>query len=532
MAVRARASYDIADRPGSNVKSALRRLAKKANGDNGLTAVSRMAMVRPTFDPRGRPLTHPPQSETAVRHVHRRQAVRRHAQRHHWRFYKARADWSFVQNFATLPVAWGRERLVIAAVVALIATLAFVIVPNFASVQPVAEAAALAPQPLALPAPPADAAQAPAAPAPEWKRVVVRSGETLGAIFSTLGYPGSAMHEFLDASPDPAALARLKPGDEIAFLPDAAGGLSGLRFDLDEGTRVVLERDAGGAIETIREARPIERRVRVASGRIEHSLFAAGEAAGLADATILQLADTFAYDIDFAQDLRAGDSFSIVYEDLYREGERIRGGGILAARFVNQGKAYEAVRFTRNDGSSGYFDSTGRPLKKAFLRTPVEFTRISSRFSSARKHPILGVMRAHRGVDYAAPAGTPIRAAGNGRIAFRGWKSGYGNTIIVEHANRYSTLYGHLSRFGRQGAGTKVEQGEVIGYVGRTGLATAPHLHYEFRLAGVHRDPLSIELPKADPLAAGELARFRTAVAPLFARLDLLDGRTRSLAAR
>jgi len=476
-------------------------------------------------------VTHPPQSDTAVRHVHRRQAVRRHAQRQHWRFYKGRSDWSFVPSFAALPVRWGRETAVVAAVAALIAVLAFVIVPGVASVaKPEPAAPALAAESIALPARSAEPAVT--LPAAEWKRVVVRSGETLGAIFSTLGYPGSAMHEFLDASPDRTALTRLKPGDELAFLPDAGGRLAALRFDLDETTRVVLERDAAGAIGTTKQARPLERRVRVASGRIEQSLFGAGEAAGLTDATILQLADTFAYDIDFAQDLRVGDSFAVVYEELYRDGDRVRGGGILAARFVNHGRVYDAVRFAREDGSSGYFDPTGRPLKKAFLRTPVEFTRISSRFASARRHPILGVMRAHRGVDYAAPAGTPIRAAGNGRVAFRGWKSGYGNVVILEHANKYSTLYGHLSRFAKAGVGARVDQGEVIGYVGRTGLATAPHLHYEFRLSGVHRDPLSIELPKADPLVAHELARFRATVAPLFAQLDLLDGRTRELAAR
>ncbi|HVF35846.1 MAG TPA: peptidoglycan DD-metalloendopeptidase family protein [Candidatus Saccharimonadia bacterium] len=473
-----------------------------------------------------------PQSDSAVRHIHRRQAVRRHAQRHHWRFYNNRPDWSFVQSFAALPLRWGRERLVVAAVVALLATLGFVILPGFAAVaKPAPAPVALDAQAIALPRMAATESQT-APPTPEWKRVVVRSGQTLGAIFSTLGYPGSAMHEFLAASPDRHALTRLNPGDEIAFLPDAAGGLSGLRFDLDESTRVVLARDPAGAIETTTQARPLERRIRVASGRVEHSLFGAGEAAGLSDATILQLAETFAYDVDFAQDLRAGDSFSVVYEELYREGERVRGGGIVAARFVNQGRSYEAVRFDRADGNAGFFDATGRPLKKAFLRTPVEFTRISSRFSTARKHPILGVMRAHRGVDYAALAGTPIRAAGNGRVAFRGWKSGYGNVVILEHANKYSTLYGHMSRFGKYPQGAKVEQGEVIGFVGRTGLATAPHLHYEFRVSGVHRDPLSIALPKADPLVAGELQRFRQAVAPLFAQLDLLDGRTRQLASR
>ena len=238
------------------------------------------------------------------------------------------------------------------------------------------------------------------------------------------------------------------------------------------------------------------------------------------------MAEVFGYDIDFAQDLRRGDHFAVIYDEVYRDGERLRSGDILAATFVNGGKRYVALRHPQADGTTGYYDAEGRPLKKAFLRTPVEFSRISSRFSSARRHPILGSVRAHRGVDYAAPKGTPIRTAGNGRVIFRGWKSGYGNCVIVQHPNNVTTLYAHMSRFAAgRGVGTRVNQGEVVGYVGMTGLATAPHLHYEFRVGGVHRDPLTVPLPKAEPLGPAELLAFRRSSTPVMARLTLIEQR-------
>jgi len=236
------------------------------------------------------------------------------------------------------------------------------------------------------------------------------------------------------------------------------------------------------------------------------------------------MADIFGYDIDFAQDLREGDRFAVVYEEIWRDGEKLRDGDILAASFNNQGRDHTALRFQRGDGSVEYFGGDGRSLRKAFLRTPVEFTRISSGFSVARMHPILGTMRAHRGVDYAAPSGTPIRASGDGRITARGWQSGYGNVVQIDHGNHVSTVYGHMSRFGTGIAnGTRVRQGQVIGYVGMTGLATGPHLHYEFRVNGAHRDPLRFVMPPAPPLSGTELAQFRTHSAPLLSELSLLS---------
>ncbi|MCB1561890.1 MAG: M23 family metallopeptidase, partial [Xanthomonadales bacterium] len=205
------------------------------------------------------------------------------------------------------------------------------------------------------------------------------------------------------------------------------------------------------------------------------------------------------------------------------DGERVSSGNILAAAFVNQGREFSAFRYVFADGRDAYFDREGRPMKKSFLRMPIEFARISSRFSTARKHPILGKVRAHKGVDYAARSGTPIMSAGDGRIAFAGWKNGYGRCVIVDHGKGYTTLYGHMSKFGKYRTGRRVRQGDTIGYVGMTGLATAPHLHYEFRVKGVHKNPLTVTMPKPEPLPKSELARFNLQTSPMLAQLALLS---------
>jgi murein DD-endopeptidase MepM/ murein hydrolase activator NlpD len=224
------------------------------------------------------------------------------------------------------------------------------------------------------------------------------------------------------------------------------------------------------------------------------------------------------------QDLREGDSFTVIYDTVYRDGGYLHEGDIVAAEFINQGQRYTAYRFKRADGSIGWFSEDGRPLQKSFLRIPVDFTRISSPFSAARLHPILGLMRAHKGVDYAAPTGTPIHAAGDGVIKFRGWMNGYGNFVIVQHNSHISTAYGHMSRFSNMRVGQHVHQGDVIGFVGMTGLATGPHLHYEFRVDGVQRNPQTVTLPKPEPLPGAQLAQFKNGVVkPQLARLMEID---------
>jgi murein DD-endopeptidase MepM/ murein hydrolase activator NlpD len=422
-----------------------------------------------------------------------------------------------------------------AAILLFVGILAFVIVPGWAAVvgrdddasRPMREVR------LELPALAAPSSGNPVGGPPEWTSLTVASGQTLGRIFAEHGLSASLMHRMLAESPRGAALTRLRAGQQLELLRAADGGaLEAIRFDATETERVTIRLD-GARVVTETSERPIERRVRVGSGTVESSLFAAGDAAGISDATVIQMAKVLGYDIDFARDIRRGDRFSVVYEELYQDGERLRGGDILAVTFVNAGKRHVAVRHRDASGNVEYYTADGRPLRKAFLRTPVEFSRISSRFSMGRMHPILGRMRAHRGVDYAAPTGTPIMASGNGVVTFRGWQGGYGNTIIIDHGNRKTTLYAHLSRFanGVQ-RGQRVRQGQVIGFVGATGLATGPHLHYEFRINGVHRDPLTVVLPPAEPLTGKALADFRAATAPLVAKLDLLEDHGRLVAAR
>ncbi len=472
-----------------------------------------------------------PINETAHRHLHRRQAARRHAQAHHWRFYKARDHWRFIASFARTPIRWKREPLVLLALALIVVALGFSVLPGWASqMKPVSlVSSSLVSTPLALP----PSLTPPAPPPPEvveWQRVRVRSGQTLGSIFAGLGLSPRDLARVMDSGPAAKRLKALRLDEVLQFRIPAPGQLAALQFGSgeDEQTRIAF---ADGAVTVEKIALPMSREIEVASGVIEDSLFGAGERAGLDDAMIMKLADILGYDIDFAQDLREGDRFSVVYDTVLRDGERVRTGDILAASFINGSHRYTALRFVDADGRVGYFDADGRPLKKAFLRTPVEFSRISSRFSAARMHPILGTMRAHRGVDYAAPQGTPVKSAGSGRIAFHGWQQGYGNCLIVDHGSGRTTLYGHLSGFAAGSAqGARVGQGDTIGYVGMTGLATAPHLHYEFRIGGVHRDPLTVELPKADPLVGVELAQFKTATKAWVANLGQLE--QKALAAR
>ncbi|KAA2284227.1 peptidoglycan DD-metalloendopeptidase family protein [Arenimonas fontis] len=371
------------------------------------------------------------------------------------------------------------------------------------------------PAPAALPAPDARAAE-------EWLPVTVEAGQTLGGVFEELELPASLMYEALDVPGMREPLVRLRAGAVLEFQLGGKDGLRALRFERDEASRVELRRQEGRFVARVIE-RPLERRVMTASGEITSSLYAAGHRAGLGDAVIHQMANAFSYDIDFTQDLRVGDSFKVIYEEIWRDGERLRSGGVVAASFTNRGKEFTAVRWERN-GKMEYFDLEGRPLKKSFMRMPIEFARISSRFNPRRKHPVLGTVRAHKGVDYAAATGTPIMAAGDGRVSFAGWQNGYGRTVIIDHGKGVTTLYAHMSRLGKHKVGQRVQQGSIIGYVGATGLASGPHLHYEFRVNGVHRDPLTVTMPKPDPLTGAELAAFRAATAPAVAQLKRVGG--------
>ncbi|MGI9304883.1 MAG: peptidoglycan DD-metalloendopeptidase family protein [Gammaproteobacteria bacterium] len=371
--------------------------------------------------------------------------------------------------------------------------------------------------PLAIPAPQPQRSPAPA-PQNRWLNVIISDGDTISSIFSRLEMH-SKLREVLALGNAAKALTSIRPGQALDIrLSD--NGLEELIYAPNIDQFLHIERD-GKTLTAKMVDRPIEVRRGLASGRIKHSLFGAAQKAGMSESLTMELAGIFGWDIDFALDIREGDNFTMIFEEHYREGDKLRDGNILAAEFVNQGKVFRALRYENANGETEYYAPDGRSMRKPFLRTPVNFTRISSRFDPKRKHPILNKIRAHKGVDYAAPKGTPIKASGDGKVKFRGNRNGYGKTIIIQHGSKYSTLYGHMSRFAKgTKKGRRVKQGQVIGYIGSTGLATGPHLHYEFRVSGVHRNPLTVKLPGAESLPANEISRFATAVKPLRTQLD------------
>ena len=367
-------------------------------------------------------------------------------------------------------------------------------------------------------APAAAADSVVAAPA---HRVTVSSGDSLYLIFKRLGLPQRDLALMTGSKPLAKKLARISPRQELEFYVDTESRLTRLVHRLDRIRSLHVYRD-GSAFTFEEVVEPPEISVATATGVIDSSLFEAGQRAGLSDNLIMQMAEIFGWDVDFALDIRAGDRFALVFEEQFKDGEKIGEGPIVAAEFTNRGRRIRAVRYVDPAGRIDYFSPDGRSMRKAFLRTPVNFTRISSRFSFSRRHPILHKMRAHRGVDYAAPRGTAVKASGDGRVVFAGRNGGYGRTVILKHGSVYTTLYAHLSRFSRGiRPGKRVEQGQTIGYVGSTGLATGPHLHYEFRVRGAHRDPLSVKLPRAAPLADGYMADFQEKAEPLLAKLEL-----------
>lgn len=361
----------------------------------------------------------------------------------------------------------------------------------------------------------------PSPPANEWVVVRVKSGQTLSTVFDGEGLPPEEWLSVLRLGGDTLKLKQLRAGDTLKLRKDG-DRLAELTYVLDE-RRTLNIRRAGDTLESVTLEATLEHRPTYAAASIENSLFLTGQNAGLSNGMIMQLADIFGYDIDFALDIRRGDRFTVIYEELFKDGQKLRDGNILAAEFVNQGDTYRAVRYTSPDGTSAYYTPQGQSLRKAFLRTPLDFARISSGFSLARRHPILNKIRAHKGVDYAAGTGTPIKASGDGRITFQGIKGGYGKVVVVRHGGSVETLYAHMSKYrAGLGIGSRVRQGQVIGYVGRTGLATAPHLHYEFLIGGVHKNPVKVVLPRANPMPKALLTQFKTTASPYLAQLDSL----------
>src|SRR5882757_667622 len=350
--------------------------------------------------------------------------------------------------------------------------------------------------------------------------VVVGRNDTMDAIFRRMALDKSDLAAIRNLPGIRQSLDFLKPGDAIKVTHLNGGEIKELSRKVSETqTLEVVREDTGFAAKII--SNPVETRIRTASASIDSSLFQAAEAADISDAVALKLANVFAWDIDFVLDIREGDRFTAVYEQVYQDGKYLRDGDVLAAEFVNDGKVYRAVRFIADDGSIGYYSPDGKPMRKAFLRAPVDFTRVSSVFNPSRRHPILNIIRGHMGTDYAAPTGTPIHAAGDGRVSFEGRRGGYGNAIVLLHTNSVSTLYGHMSRFANGiHPGSRVKQGAGIGYVGMTGLATGPHLHYEYLMNGVHMNPQTVRLPGAEPLRADSLIKFRNTATPLLGNLN------------
>ncbi len=368
------------------------------------------------------------------------------------------------------------------------------------------------------------AAEPTAAAEIHWQVETVRSGDSLARIFSRLRISPQQLDRLMRSGEDTAILKRIMPGQTLRFdVQD--GELQQLKVEIDRLNTLHIQREDEG-FSTHTTTRELETRVTNASGKISSSLFLAGMDAGLSDNLIMELAGIFGWDVDFALDIREGDRFTLLYEEKYLDGEKLRDGDILAAEFTNRGKTYRALRYTDASGRSDYYTPDGKSMRKAFIRTPVDFTRISSRFGK-RYHPTLKKRKNHHGVDYAAPRGTPIKAAGDGKIVHLGRKGGYGKTIIIQHGGKYSTLYAHMSNYNRKlRRGARVKQGQTIGYVGTTGRSTGPHLHYEFRVNGVHRNPLTVKLPTAAPIQAKYRDDFLAKTRVLVSQLDMLTATT------
>ncbi|MGE5738270.1 MAG: peptidoglycan DD-metalloendopeptidase family protein [Betaproteobacteria bacterium] len=355
-----------------------------------------------------------------------------------------------------------------------------------------------------------------------WREERVQRGDTIGSLLARAAVDDPAAMEFLRTDPSARALYQLRPGRALKVATDDDGRLAGLRFLAGNGEILSVGRSAQG-FTTQREAAPADTRVTMRAGEIETSLFAAADAADLPDAITLALADVFEGDIDFYHDLRRGDRFIVLYETRYVDGEPAGTGRILAAEFVNRGVAVHAFLWQAPDGSEGYYDETGRSSRKSFLRSPMEFSRITSGFTQGRFHPIMHTMRAHRGTDFAAPMGTPVRATADGVVTVAGEQNGYGNVVILQHDGRYTTVYAHLSRFAEDiRGGARIRQGDTLGYVGQTGWATGPHLHYELRVDGEPQDALTAALPMATPVSDDQRPAFAARIAPLAGELAVV----------
>lgn len=355
-----------------------------------------------------------------------------------------------------------------------------------------------------------------------WRNERVLRGDTVAELLRRMNVEDAAASEFLRTNAAAESLRKLGVGKEVQAETSASGALISLRYLNEAGAQVIIEKQ--GAIFTSKVlAAQLEKRLFVRTGEIKTSLYAATDAAGMPEAAANQLTELFSGDIDFHHELRRGDKFTVVYEMTYSNGALVRAGRIQAAEFINRGTPYRAVYFQSDAEHGDYYTPAGKSMRKAFLRSPIEYSRVSSGFTIARFHPILNKWGSHKGTDFAAPTGTKVRAPADGVVTVVGKQNGYGNVINLSHQGRYITVYGHLSRFATGlHTGQRVAQGETIGYVGTTGLSTGPHLHYEFKVGGEQRDPMRIALPDAQPVKPAQIAAFRPIADNFLARLELL----------
>jgi murein DD-endopeptidase MepM/ murein hydrolase activator NlpD len=356
--------------------------------------------------------------------------------------------------------------------------------------------------------------------AEQWDNVTVRSGQSLDGIFRQQGFSAKTLHQIMALNNETQQLKKIRPGDLFEFQRHEDKSLKRMRYAADEAHYLIVDHD-GQQAHASTEARDMITEPRETGGTITSSLFLAGKQAGLSDNMVMKLANLFGWDIDFVLDIREGDRFYLVYEKIYRDGTFLRDGEIIGATFVNQGEKFKALRFDI-DGQAQYFAPDGRNMRKAFLRAPLNFSYISSSFNPNRYHPILKRVKAHNGIDYKAPRGTPVFTAGDGKVIQSAYSKYNGHHVFVQHANSIVTKYLHFTKRTVK-KGQRVKQGQVIGYVGSTGLAQGPHLHYEFLLNGVHRNPRTISLPKADPLGKTQMAKFQQKSAPVLSQLSRLE---------
>jgi murein DD-endopeptidase MepM/ murein hydrolase activator NlpD len=362
-----------------------------------------------------------------------------------------------------------------------------------------------------------------------WREIVIRRGDTFTNLIQRAGLEVGDIIVTLRKDPQTQPLTQLRPGQRLRVRADEVGLVHEVSYAIDASETLRLVRHTQG-YEVKRETRELETRIAHVTGTIDKTLFEAGQDAGLSDALILKLVEIFGWDIDFALDLRRGDRFSVIHEEKYWLGQKIADGVILAAEFINRDRTHRAFAHRDSTGFTRYYGPDGMSKRRDFLRTPIEFSRISSGFSLHRFHPILKTWTAHKGVDYAAPIGTPVRATATGRVLALGTDGGYGKRIVIKHGGAYSTLYAHLSRYQNSlRVGSYVEQGQVIGYVGSTGLSTGPHLHYEFQVEGRHRNPLAMKFPGSAPIDAEFREAFLADTRLLSARLDLIGQATVAL---